>query len=549
MARPDAVSRILVIGGYGGFGARLCRRLAASGHGLIVAGRSADKAARFAAGLPDARPLALDRTGDLGPMLERERPDLVVDAAGPFQGSDYRVPSACIAARIPYLDLADARDFVCGIGALDSAARAAGVAIVSGASTSPALTGAIARRLAEGLDRVDSVDIALSAANRAAGGDAVVAAALSYAGRPVRLWRGRRWIKAAGWQEMKRADFGFADGRGGLRRRFVALADLADLELLPALLPGRPAVGFRAGTELGFQMIALWLLSWPVRWGWLRSLAGARRAIVACYRLTGRIGGRRSAMRVTLAGRSGEALVERRWTVVAEQGEGLEIPTLAAELLAADILAGRVAPGARSPESLLALDRFEPLLDRLPVRIETVERSLPPPLYARAMGEAWTALPTAVRRLHDLSRDGGAAGEGTVVRGRSLLARALAAAMRFPRAGTWKLHVAFAEADGVERWTRDFGGHLFSSALSRAGAGVTERFGPLRFEFGLPSSPHGLEMRLRRWSAFRLKMPLFLAPRIAAREWQEDGRFRFEVAVSLPLAGPVVAYSGWLEPR
>ncbi|MEA3033846.1 MAG: hypothetical protein QOH86_1862, partial [Sphingomonadales bacterium] len=346
------MSLILVIGGYGGFGARLCRRLAAGGHSLIVAGRSADKAARFAATLPDARPLVFDRSDDLRPVLDRERPDLVVDAAGPFQGSDYRVPRACLAARVPYLDLADARDFVCGIGALDSEARTAGVAVVSGASTSPALTGAITRRLAEGLDRVDSVDIALSAANRAAGGDAVVAAALSYAGRPVRLWRGRRWAEAFGWQEMKREDFAFADGRGGLSGRLVALADLCDLELLPALLPGRPAVTFRAGTELGFQMLALWLLSWPVRWGWAGSLAGARRAIVALYRLTRRIGGKRSAMQVTLAGRRGGAAVERCWTVVAEQGEGLEIPTLAAELLAADILAGRVAPGARSAETL-----------------------------------------------------------------------------------------------------------------------------------------------------------------------------------------------------
>jgi hypothetical protein len=542
------VSLILVIGGYGGFGARLSRRLAAGGHALIVAGRSAGKAARFAATLPGARPLALDRSQDLGPVLERERPDLVVDAAGPFQGNDYRLPRACLTARVPYLDLADARDFVCGIGALDAEARSAGIAVVAGASTSPALTGAIARRLAEGLERVDGVDIALSAANRAAGGDSVLAAALSYSGRPVRLWRGRRWTQATGWQEMKRADFGFADGRRGLFGRLVALADLADLELLPALLPGRPAVTFRAGTELGFQMLAMWLLSWPVRWRWLKSLAGARRAIAALYRLTGRIGGRRSAMRVTLAGRRGGVAVERRWTVVAEQGEGLEIPILAAELLAADILAGRVAPGARSPEALLTLDRFEPLFARLPVRTEVVERPLPPPLYARAMGAAWTTLPPAVRRLHDLSRDGGAAGEGTVTRGRSPFARAVAAAMRFPRAGTWPLHVAFAEADGVERWTRDFGGHLFSSELSRSPTGITERFGPLRFVFDLPSSPEGLEMRLRRWSLLRLPMPLALAPRIAAREWQEDCRFRFEVAVALPLLGPVIAYSGWLEP-
>lgn len=542
------MSLILVIGGYGGFGGRLCRRFAADGHNLIVAGRSADKAARFAAGFPTARPLVLDRAGDLGPVLERERPDLVIDAAGPFQGSGYGVPHACLAARIPYLDLADARHFVCGIGALDAEARAAGVAIVSGGSTSPALTGAIVRRLAEGMEQVDSVNIALSAANRAAGGDAVVAAALSYAGRPVRLWRGRRWTKAAGWQEMEREDFAFADRCGGLSGRFVALADLAELELLPALLPGRPAVAFHAGTELGFQMLALWLLSWPVRWGWVRSLAPARRGIVALYRLTGRLGGRRSAMKVTLVGRRGGAPVERRWTVVAEQGEGLEIPTLAAELLAADILAGRVAPGARSPESLLPLDRFEPLLARLPLRTEIVERSLPRPLYARAMGEAYAMLPPAVRRLHDLCRDGGAAGEGRVVRGRSRLARAVAAAMRFPKSGTWPLHVAFAESGGVERWTRDFGGHIFSSELSQAGEGVTERFGPSRFDFALPAAPHGLEMRLRRWSLLRLPMPLVLAPRIAAREWEEEGHFRFEVAVSLPLLGQVIAYAGWLEP-
>jgi hypothetical protein len=44
-------------------------------------------------------------------------------------------------------------------------------------------------------------------------------------------------------------------------------------------------------------------------------------------------------------------------------------------------------------------------------------------------------------------------------------------------------------------------------------------------------------------------MPRFLAPRIAAREWQdEQRRFRFDVTVALPLAGEVVAYSGWLLP-
>ncbi len=541
------MSLILVIGGYGGFGARLCRRLAGAGHALIVAGRSAEKAAAFSAELSDARPLAMDREGDVRAVLERERPDLVVDAAGPFQQGGYAVPRACIAAGIPYLDLADSRRFVAGIDSLDSEARAAGVAIVAGASSVPALTGAVARRLAEGMARVASVDIALSAANRATGGASVVAAILSYVGRPVRIWRGGRWTRTRGWQEMRRRDFVLADGTG-LRGRLVAIADVPDLDLLPELLPGRPAVAFRAGTELRLHMIALWLASWPVRRGWLTSLSGARRWLLPLYGLTSFVGGERSAMSIVLCGEAGGRRSERRWTVVAERGEGLEVPTLAAELLAGDILAGRQAPGARTAAALLSFERFEPALARLALRHEFAERALPPPLYARIMGEAFDRLPPAVRWLHDFCRDSGAAGEGRVERGRGLLARALAAAMRFPPQGIWPLHVAFAEQDGVERWTRDFGGHRFSSALSAKGGRIVERFGPLRFAFDLPSGPEGLEMKLRGWSAFGVKLPLALAPRIAAREWQEEGRFRFEVAASLPVAGEIVRYSGWLEP-
>ncbi|NWO96549.1 saccharopine dehydrogenase, partial [Escherichia coli] len=72
-----------------------------------------------------------------------------------------------------------------------------------------------------------------------------------------------------GWQELRRARF-VVDGGEVPLRRWIALAEVPDLSLLPALLPGHPATTFRAGTELGFQMLALWLLSWPVRWEWLR---------------------------------------------------------------------------------------------------------------------------------------------------------------------------------------------------------------------------------------------------------------------------------------
>ena len=50
------------------------------------------------------------------------------------------------------------------------------------------------------------------------------------------------------------------------------------------------------------------------------------------------------------------------------------------------------------------------------------------------------------------------------------------------------------------------------------------------------------------WSIWRLPLPLFLAPRSRAREWQEDGRFCFEVPIALPLIGRIVHYRGWLAP-
>ncbi|HEY0011836.1 MAG TPA: DUF4166 domain-containing protein [Allosphingosinicella sp.] len=543
------MSRILVIGGYGGFGMRLARRLAEAGHTIVVAGRSEAKAAAFAATLPGAAEAAhVDRGGDVAAALARCRPDLVIDAAGPFQGSRRQVPEACIVAGIPYLDLADARDFVTGIGALDHAARTRGVAIVSGASTAPALTSAVAAELARGLDRVESVDIALSAANRAGDGESVVAAVLSWVGQPLSLWRGGRWTRAWGWQEMRREDFVLTDGTA-LRGRVVALADLPDCAILPDLLPGRPSVAFRAGTELGFQMIALWLMSWPVRWGWIRSLAGAARWLLPLHRLTGRIGGLRSAMSITLTGRRGGERVERRWTIVAEEGDGLHIPTLAAALLAEDALAGRLAPGAYDAAGLLDFARFEPAFAALAVRHETVERILARPTYARILGPAFDTLPPAVRALHDIGRHAAAEGQGTVTRGRNPVTRLVGAAMRFPPTGTYPLRVDFAERGGAERWTRDFGGHRFASTLSGSGDRVVERFGPLRFLFDLPAGPQGLSMHLARWTFLGIPLPLAFAPRIRAREWQdEQGRFRFEVAVALPLAGDIVRYSGWLVP-
>jgi hypothetical protein len=119
--------------------------------------------------------------------------------------------------------------------------------------------------------------------------------------------------------------------------------------------------------------------------------------------------------------------------------------------------------------------------------------------------------------------------------------------MGFPPSGVHPLHVAFEEHVGVERWTRDFGGHVFSSRLSQSGRQVVERFGPLRFHFDLETTDNGLEMHLRGWRFLGIALPLLLAPRSTAREWAEGDDYRFDVSIGLPLVGRVVHYAGRLH--
>jgi hypothetical protein len=541
------VKRVLVLGGYGGFGGRVARLLAEDGFEVLVGGRSLAKAEAFCARHPNLtmRPKAVDRSGDLRACIAAEKIWLVVDAAGPFQGSDYRVAEACIAAGCHYLDLADGRDFVCGFDRLDEAARAAGVTAISGASSVPALSTAVIDRLGVGLDRLTRIDIALSASNRASGGTSVTRAILSYVGKPIALWRGQAWRTGVGWQEMGKVRFDVA-GHAPLERS-VALCDVPDLALLPGRYPGRPAVRFRAGTELAIHNVGLWLLSWPVRWRWLRGAGFLTAAGVRVQRLLGGIGGDRSAMGVEVSGWADGAPVRRCWTVVAEAGDGPWIPAMAAPLLARRMAAG-MSPGARTAAGALALEAFEQAFERFAIATAT-EESRPAPLYRRIMDDGFERLPPAVREGHQVDGELVLKGEARIARGASLLARLAGRLLRLPPAAeSVAVTVWMEEKDGGEIWRRDFGGVGFATRLAKHGPRLVERFGLLRFGMELKSEPDGLSMPMRRWWIGPLPMPIALAPRVLGREREVDGRFHFDVPLALPLAGPLIHYSGWLEP-
>ncbi|HEX8401567.1 MAG TPA: DUF4166 domain-containing protein [Allosphingosinicella sp.] len=535
----------LIIGGYGGFGARVSLLLARAGWTVIVAGRSGAKAAHFCRshhGLP-LRPAVLDRNRPLAPILRDLQPWLVIDAAGPFQDCDYRVAEGCIEAGCHYLDLADARAFVIGISRLDARAKAAGLCLISGASSVPALTAAVADRLATGLDRVTLIDIALSASNRASGSRSVTAAILSYLGKPIRLWRGGRWDVGHGWQELSRLRFEVPGERPILRH--VALCDVPDLDLLPARYPGRPAVRFRAGSELAVQNIGLWLLSWAVRWGWVRGLAGLTGLAVRVQIALRRLGGDRSAMSVQVMGWTGERAIQRCWTIYASRGDGPWIPALASPLIADELARGSLEPGAYPAVGLIDLDLFERAFAPFAIRTASQSEDVQP-LYRRIMGADYDALAPAVRAMHALTGDAGASGEAEVTSG-GQAGRFIGRLFGLPPPGRdVPLHLWMREEGGVETWTRTFGNASFSSRLSRRGSLLTESFGPFRFAMALQREPDGLSMHFQRWWIGPMPMPGWLGPRIRGTEAERNGVFHFDVEIGLPLIGLVTGYRGWL---
>lgn len=539
------MTRILVLGGYGGFGGRICRRLAREGFEVVVAGRSLAKARSFCENEAGLVPVQLDRAR-IAEGLAQWQPAVVVDASGPFQAMDLVVPRAAIAAGVHYCDIADSTSFVTAIAKLDPDARAAGVTVLSGASSVPALSGAVVRALAAGVDTISQVEIAISASNRATAGGSVAAAIIGQVGQPFRLWRGRRWLTAHDWQELRRQDFTI-EGRRPIRGRLVALVDVPDVALLPARLPGKPSVVFRAGGELGFQNLALWLLSWPVRRGWIASLAPLARWLLPVQRITAWMGSDRSAMQVRLFGVSRGQREERRWTLIAENGDGPEIPTLTIAPLVGKLLGGKVPHGARDAGEVMTLADYDEAFAGLSIYRTRDDIALPAPTYRKVMGERFDRLPPSVRGMHAVLRDGGASGEAQVTGAANAIGALIARIVGFPRAGCHELHVSFNECDGTETWTRQFGKTLFHSVLEERDGTLTERFGPLRFAFDLPASATGLKMIMKGWSVLGVPLPLALAPRSLASEWEEDGRFHFDVPISLPLIGRLVHYRGWLE--
>ncbi len=347
--------RILVLGGYGHFGGRIGRALAHDAT-LIIAGRDGVKA-NVAARILGARHegVALDHTAtDLAARLRALRAATVIHTCGPFQGQNYHVAQACIAAGAHYVDLADGRAFVADIAGLDGAARERGVLVTSGASTLPALSSAVIDEHRAHFSRLDNIDISIAPGQQTPRGVATLQAVLSYCGKPFDAWEQGRWQTVHGWQGLHRfryPDFG---------ARWLARCDVPDLQLFPARYAGVRRVRFDAGLELAVAQGAFWLLAGMVRAGWVGNashFAGLMCKLGPCFDWMGSDTG---GMHVGLGGLDREGRAARiDWHLLARRAHGPEIPCLPAIVIARKLAAGVLTTrGAMPCMGLMSLGEF-----------------------------------------------------------------------------------------------------------------------------------------------------------------------------------------------
>ncbi len=537
--------RVFILGGTGVFGSRLGAMLIEDGHEVLIASRSYIRAHRTCQKI-GGTPVMADRNGDLGRILERHRPDVLVDAAGPFQaysGDPYKVARLALGASAHYLDFSDDAAFCDGIWELDSEALAAGVCVLSGVSSVPALSSAIVTDLAEDLRSIDLIDMAILPGNRAPRGRSVIEAILLQIGQDMSVWVGGRWTRVRCWSQPRTYDLG-----QGIRRQ-AALIGAPDLRLFPAHFAAG-SVLFRAGLELKVMQRSLSVLSWLRGCGLIPDLARFSRLL---HRIAGWLepfGSDTGGMQVRVTGtdKTGD-LAEHVWTLRATDGDGPNIPAIPALHLINAWAKTAPVPGARPCLAEFTRGNIEATLGRLSVSCGRNSGHLTS-LFQKALGPDWTALPVEVRTGHSVPGLGVMRGEAQIERGSGLLSRILAAVFRFPQAGrAIPVEVTMETTEHGETWTRDFAGQRFRSYLSSSGLGkFRERFGPFSFEMDLPVTDGVLSMPVRRGWCLGVPMPHWFLPGSETREYALDGRFCFDVRLSAPIAGLLVYYRGWLEP-
>lgn len=359
---------ILVLGGYGFFGERICHALASdSTIRLFIGGRDESKAKQLA--------LKLALSGEQGIAIDAHSPALaqrlvelkintVIHTAGPFQGQHYSVARAAIQAGCNYIDLADGRNFVVGIGELDDLARQQEVLVTSGASSLPALSSAVVDRYLPRFSRLDSIRHGIGSGARAPG-LATMRGVFGYCGKPFPSLINGKWRPVHGWLDLQRYQFPNPVGP-----RLLGNCDVPDLVLFPQRYPGVQTVTFKAGFASSPGHLVVWAGAQLVRFNILPGLTALVAPLNTISHWLEPLVSDKGGMFVELEGIGrDEKPLKLTWHLIAAQNHGPHIPCGAAIALAQKLARGEKMPyGAMPCMGLLTVEDYLAALQKYDIQ-------------------------------------------------------------------------------------------------------------------------------------------------------------------------------------
>jgi hypothetical protein len=560
--------RVLIIGGTGIFGQKLCHHIAQHFDlELFISSRSENSAINFVHKLKRLYPtkpfdyIALNTAKNLIETLDHITPDVTIDCSGPFQNANYSIAEAVIAAGSHFIDMADAPEYLDGFcNALDEPAKAQNVACISGASSSPCFTIAGAKHIISNWQRVDDIDIAFVPGGKGDVGQSVIQAILSYAGKPISTWREGKRDKIDAWVNSKQMNI----GRLGWRR--VAPAETYDALYLGETLNVRSQVSFSAGLEAPIEHYGVVLLANLSKWGLpinrpfvskkLAKLLHKIRFMIKPF-TTGRGG-----MMIRAKGLNAQGVYQvSEYELIAEDNHGPNNPILPTATVLRKLLGENIPIGATLAFDAVNVSDIEAECVGYSIETKVLNNYPDIGIYQHHLGAIkYQELPASLQQFHNVDGPTVWHGRADITSGTSLGARIISKIVGFPPAGK-DVPLTVSVNRGIncenvmdEEWTRNFAGKRFASKLSiDHDKTFRERFGALSFEIGLDVVDNAIVMPVKSWvidTPFgTIPMPLWLAPVSKTREFEdENGVFNFDVKVTLPFFGLLAHYRGQLQP-
>ena len=349
---------ILILGGYGNFGKRIARTLVKDGYGVIISGRNNANAKAtidaIIADFPNANIQAaiFDAEVSLDENLKKLSPKVLINTIGPFQSKNYEIAKTCILNGVNYIDLADGRDFVVHFHTLNAMSQSQNIIAISGASTVPALSSAVLEHFKDSFTEIENVKYGISPGQKAERGLATTQGILGYAGKKLKpAYGSNEYIY--GWQDIylqKIPEIGF---------RWMANCDIPDLDLLPPKY-GIKRIAFGAGLELGFLHLGLWALSWFVRLGIPLKLDNYAKPMLWVADFFNFLGSDDGGMFMQIKGKDKSDNPKTiNWAIIAKDGDGPQIPTIPAIILAEKICDNKLdISGAMPCVALISLEEY-----------------------------------------------------------------------------------------------------------------------------------------------------------------------------------------------